>query len=85
MVGGNREMSVEADYVIGLDYGTNSCRAVLMQVGRSEDLASTVFLYPSGTEGIILDPTQPHLARQNPDDYLLGFSTRHPAPSFSFA
>ena len=41
------------NYVIGIDYGTNSCRAVLMQVGSTEELATSVFPYPSGEAGIL--------------------------------
>jgi len=38
-------------------------------------LGTAVFDYPSGTEGILLDPRDPHLARQNPADYLVGLTT----------
>jgi len=31
-----------------------------------------VFDYPSGEQGVLLDPKQPHLARQNPADYVEG-------------
>ena len=31
-----------------------------------------VFDYPSGERGVIVDASDPHLARQNPRDYLLG-------------
>jgi L-ribulokinase len=31
-----------------------------------------VFDYPSGDQGILLDPRDPHLARQNPADYVVG-------------
>jgi L-ribulokinase len=31
-----------------------------------------VFDYPSGDQGVLLDPRQPHLARQNPADYVEG-------------
>ena len=37
--------------------------------GRS---ARAVFDYPSGEQGVLLDPKDPHLARQNPADYVLG-------------
>lgn len=66
-------MVSSAEYVIGLDYGTNSCRAVLMQAGRPDELASASFSYPSGREGVILSPSDVHLARQNPEDYIAGF------------
>ncbi|MDB6070083.1 MAG: araB [Verrucomicrobiales bacterium] len=57
---------------LGLDYGTNSCRSLLIDLTTGEELGSSVFPYPSGQAGILLDPSQPHLARQNPQDYLDG-------------
>jgi L-ribulokinase len=63
----------QSKYVIGVDYGTNSVRAVVVRVGDGEELANAVFDYPSGEAGILLDPSDPHLARQNPSDYLEGF------------
>ena len=62
-------------YVIGLDFGTNSCRSLLVDAGSGRELASYVFPYPSGTDGVILDASDPSLARQNPADYLLGIET----------
>ncbi|MCB1076314.1 MAG: ribulokinase [Verrucomicrobiae bacterium] len=59
-------------YAIGLDYGTNSCRSLLVDLDTGEELGSTVFPYPSGTLGILTDPTDPNVARQNPQDYLDG-------------
>ena len=61
-------------YTIGLDYGTNSCRALIVDIDDGTELASSVFLYPSGENGIILDSSDPNLARQNPKDYLDGIS-----------
>jgi len=57
---------------IGLDYGTNSCRSLLVDIDTGEELGSTVFPYPSGEMGILTDPSDPHVARQNPQDYLDG-------------
>jgi L-ribulokinase len=59
-------------YAIGLDFGTNSCRSLLVNVESGFELASSVFLYPSGADGVILDSSDPSLARQNPGDYVLG-------------
>jgi len=59
-------------YAIGLDFGTNSCRSLLVDVATGREVAESVCPYPSGTDGIILDPSDPNLARQNPEDYLLG-------------
>ena len=62
-------------YVIGLDFGTNSCRSLLVDVTTGEEVASHVYAYPTGTDGVILDGSDPSLARQNPADYLLGIET----------
>ncbi len=57
-------------YAIGLDFGTNSCRSLLVDLEDGRELASRVFLYPSGKEGILVDSKDPNVARQNPRDYL---------------
>jgi len=57
---------------LGLDFGTNSVRALLVDVANGDELATAVHAYKTGKEGIILDPADPHLARQNPADYILG-------------
>lgn len=59
-------------YTIGLDFGTNSCRSLLVDVATGRELASYVFPYPSGSDGVILDSSDPSVARQNPADYLQG-------------
>ena len=59
-------------YAIGLDFGTNSVRAVIIDVKDGRQLASHAWGYRRGTAGIILDPTNPDLARQHPADYLAG-------------
>lgn len=59
-------------YVIGLDFGTNSCRSLIVDVASGDELASHVFEYPSGDAGVITDQADPNLARQNPADYLKG-------------
>lgn len=59
-------------YALGIDYGTNSCRSLLVDLSDGTELGSTVFNYPSGTLGILTDPRDPNVARQNPQDYLDG-------------
>ena len=61
-----------SQYSIGLDYGTNSVRGLLVDVRTGEELASRVFPYPRGKAGILLDARDPDLARQHPQDYLDG-------------
>ena len=60
-------------FAIGVDYGTNSVRALIVDVATGEEVATHVFNYPSGEAGILLDPKDPNLARQNPADYIEGF------------
>lgn len=59
-------------FTIGLDYGTNSVRAVVVDCADGSILGTSVFGYPSGEDGVIVDPKDPHLARQNPADYVEG-------------
>lgn len=60
-------------YAIGVDYGTNSVRALVVDTTTGTEVAAEVFAYPSGEAGILLDPADPNLARQNPADYQTGF------------
>ena len=59
-------------YTIGIDYGTNSVRALVVDCADGAEIGTFVFDYPSGEQGILLDPKDHHLARQNPADYLAG-------------
>lgn len=59
-------------YTIGIDYGTNSVRAVVVDCADGRVVGTSVFAYPSGDEGVLLEAKQPHLARQNPADYIAG-------------
>lgn len=59
-------------YTIGLDYGTNSVRCLIVNVKNGDEVAAFVFAYPSGKNGIILDHSDANLARQNPADYIKG-------------
>ena len=61
-------------YTIGLDYGTNSVRALIVNVANGDEIAAAVWTYAHGTEGVILSH-DPNLARQHPADYLQGAAT----------
>jgi L-ribulokinase len=61
-------------YTLGLDYGTNSCRCLIVDLSDGREVASCVFDFPSGEAGILLDPREPNLARQNPQDYVAALS-----------
>ena len=62
-------------FTIGIDYGTNSVRAIVVDCSNGETVGTSVFDYPSGHHGVLLSPKEPHLARQNPADYLEGLRT----------
>jgi len=59
-------------YTIGLDYGTNSVRALLVDIENGDELGTAVYEYETGEAGIIIDSADHNLARQNPADYLTG-------------
>ena len=59
-------------YTIGLDYGTNSVRCVIVDVADGNELGTAVYEYETGDAGIILDPADHNLARQDPADYIKG-------------
>lgn len=61
-------------YTIGLDYGTNSVRALLVNTKDGTEVASNVWQYESGDKGVILDSNNHLLARQNAMDYIKGFT-----------
>jgi len=61
-------------FTIGLDFGTNSVRAVVIDTMDGRELASSVHEYPSGDHGVLFDPTDDNVARQHPADYLLGIT-----------
>jgi L-ribulokinase len=59
-------------FTIGIDYGSNSVRAIVADVKDGHELGSYVVDYPSGKNGILLDARDHNLARQHPGDYLFG-------------
>ena len=59
-------------YTIGLDFGTNSVRCLIVDINNGDELGTAVYEYETGEAGIILDPSDHNLARQNPADYLKG-------------
>jgi L-ribulokinase len=59
-------------YTLGLDFGTNSVRALIVDIRDGRELASYVCNYTHGDVGVILRPDQPDLARQHPAEYIRG-------------
>ena len=59
-------------YTIGVDYGTNSVRGIVVRCSDGAEIGTSVFNYPAGELGILLDASDHNLARQHPGDYLAG-------------
>jgi L-ribulokinase len=60
-----------AAYVIGVDYGTDSVRSVLVDTSNGAEMASSVFYYPRWKEGKYCQPAINQF-RQHPLDYVEG-------------
>src|SRR6202012_5122378 len=61
-------------FPLGLDFGTNSVRARIVRCSDGAEYGSRVVDYPSGAQGVLLDPKDGLLARQRPADYLFGLA-----------
>ncbi|MGD0651723.1 MAG: ribulokinase [Verrucomicrobiia bacterium] len=58
-------------YSIGLDYGTNTVRCLIVDASDGREIGTAVWEYTHGTHGVILS-RDPNLARQHPADYVTG-------------
>jgi L-ribulokinase len=61
-----------AKHAIGVDFGTNSVRALVVDATTGEELGTAVHPYEHGEAGIFIDGADPNLARQHPLDYVTG-------------
>lgn len=62
------------NYVIGIDYGSDSCRSVVIDANTGCELGSEVFYYPRWKEKKYCDAGK-HIFRQHPLDYLEGLES----------
>jgi len=79
----NTPPRVSSKYAVGVDFGTESGRAVLVDVSTGRELASSVHPYANGVIDETLPGTtialEPDWALQDPNDYLEVFKTTIPA------
>lgn len=59
------------NYVIGVDYGTDSVRSVIVDASNGKEIASSTFNYPRWKKGLYCDSAKQQF-RQHPLDYLEG-------------
>ncbi|TDG35703.1 ribulokinase [Pedobacter changchengzhani] len=58
-------------YVIGVDYGTDSVRSVLVDTKDGKEISTSVFFYPRWKKGLYCNPAKNQF-RQHPLDYIEG-------------
>ncbi len=63
-----------AKYTLGVDYGTDSVRTVLVDTSNGTEISSSVFYYPRWKQGKYCSPTKNQF-RQHPLDYVEGLET----------
>jgi len=59
------------NFVIGVDYGTDSVRSVIINALNGEEIASSVYYYPRWQQGLFCDAANNQF-RQHPLDYIEG-------------
>ena len=62
------------NFVIGVDYGTDSVRSLLVNAADGSEIASSVFLYPRWKDGLYCNPAENQF-RQHPLDYIEGLES----------
>jgi L-ribulokinase len=60
-------------YVIGIDFGTDSCRSLVVDAHSGDEVASSVFAFPRWQRGLYCDPSANQF-RQHPLDHIEGLT-----------
>jgi L-ribulokinase len=58
-------------FVIGVDYGTDSVRSIIVNASNGQEVSTSVFAYPRWRDGLFCDPAKNQF-RQHPLDYVEG-------------
>lgn len=62
---------IQDTFVIGIDYGTDSVRSIIVNAATGEEVASSVFYYPRWKDALYCNPSINQF-RQHPLDYIEG-------------
>jgi L-ribulokinase len=62
------------NFVIGIDYGTDSVRSLIVNAADGSEIASSVFHYPRWKDNLYCNPAE-NIWRQHPKDYIEGLET----------
>jgi L-ribulokinase len=62
---------IKDQFVIGVDYGSDSVRSILINASNGEEIASSEFNYPRWRDGLYCNATENQF-RQHPSDYIEG-------------
>src|ERR1700749_3378328 len=65
---------IKDQFVIGVDYGSDSVRSVLINALNGEEVATSVFYYPRWQQGLYCNAPENQF-RQHPLDYVEGLET----------
>src|SRR6476659_9380587 len=62
------------NFVIGVDYGSDSVRSLILNANDGSEVASSIFYYPRWRDGLFCEPYQNQF-RQHPLDYIEGLTS----------